>query len=426
MAALKLLGRNNYYRLEENPKIPDNIFESETGRYLLIYDSLNKPKNLQEISQSLKVFNDPKATGIRENNKVLTDILENKNRYIDSIGVALAKIEPHDLRRVNNSPNSFKIVPEKIIQKQVSLTQPPLTDDYLEKEKNCSWGIHKLQVLLSDYDGKGVTIGILDTGIDINHPDFIRHYPNRKIEADYIIGKSPQDRDGHGTHCIGIASGFKDANGVRYGVASKSNIYAVKVLNKHGKGKQWSVLKGMDKAIDYGCNVISMSLGTQHNSKDNYDIAYERMVKKADDNNCIIVTAAGNDSDRPKTKNAIGYPASGNTIITVNAINNNFMIYELANQAKYRYDQDIDFVAPGVQVYSAWSRTGKPKKANHVMTGTSMATPFVAGLVALLKQKFPYATNSQIKQSLFNLTDEEQRKKLDVWDYGQGLPIWKN
>ena len=426
MAELRPLGYNNYYKHEENPEIPDEIFESETGRYLLIYDPQNKPKNLQEISESLKVFEDPTALAVRDSNKVFTNILDNENFYNESIGVALAEIEPQDIEKVNLLKNSFKIIPEKAVQKQVALEQPPLTDDYIDLDNKCSWGIDKLKVLQSGLWGEGVTVGIIDTGIDIDHPDFIRHYPNRKIDADYIIGNSPQDYDGHGTHCAGIACGFQDGNDIRYGVAPRSNIYAIKVLNKNGKGKQWDVLKGMDKAIDFGCDVISMSLGTEHNSMDSYDVAYERMVNKADDHNCIVVSAAGNDSKRPGDLKAIGYPASGNTIITVSAINNHFKIYELANQAKFGFDQDIDYVAPGVQIYSAWSRTGKPNKINHVMTGTSMAVPYIAGLIALLKQKFPYATNSQIKQSLFNLTDEVRRGSLDVWDFGQGLPTWNN
>src|SRR5690606_32021335 len=114
-------------------------------------------------------------------------------------------------------------------------------------EASAAWGVRAVGADLSPYTGKGVRIAILDTGLDLNHPDF----KGRSITAkSFIRGEATQDANGHGTHCAGIAAGPRDPEGVgRYGVAGDAELFIGKVLSDSGGGADGNVLEGIDWAI---------------------------------------------------------------------------------------------------------------------------------------------------------------------------------
>ena len=104
-------------------------------------------------------------------------------------------------------------------------------------------------------------MAVLDTGMDLRHPDFV----GRPVVSQTFVGQPVQDLHGHGTHCIGTSCGPKAPPGTtpRYGIGSAASIFAGKVLSNAGSGTQAQVLAGMNWAIANGCHVISMSLGSQ-------------------------------------------------------------------------------------------------------------------------------------------------------------------
>ncbi len=162
-----------------------------------------------------------------------------------------------------------------------------------------TWGINITQAINSEYTGRNVKVAVLDTGFDMNHPDF----DDRNITTNsFVSNETIQDLHGHGTHCIGSACGSTDINGKRYGVATDALIYAGKVLGNQGSGAQAYILNGMTWAANKGCKVISMSLGSRVFPGQGYDMAYEKAAQFALFKGAVIVAAAGNEQEEQTKK----------------------------------------------------------------------------------------------------------------------------
>ncbi|WP_116127332.1 S8 family peptidase [Lewinella sp. IMCC34183] len=214
---------------------------------------------------------------------------------------------------------------------------------------------------------------ILDTGVDGKHEDLTDNYFS--IESKY-----DNDPHGHGTHCAGIAAGVTN-NGV--GIASLAGtgeqpfveVSSVKVLNGGGMGTQKTIIAGIIEAVDEGADVISLSLGGR--STQSSQRAYSAAVKYAQRNNAIVVAAAGN-SNRDAKDFA---PANAEGIITVAAIDQLLLRAPFSNRTE---NVQRAIAAPGVGIYS--TIPGNQYKA---YSGTSMACPFVAGLLGVMKSLRP-------------------------------------
>ncbi len=217
--------------------------------------------------------------------------------------------------------------------------------------------------------GSGMKVAVLDTGMDLLHPDFVGR---SIVSQSFVPGEGVQDGQGHGTHCIGTACGFKDLNGRRYGVAHKSTIYVGKVLSNAGSGASAWILAGMEWAIANGCQVISMSLG---NTNPKQSIAYENVGRRALQNGCLIVAAAGNHG--PGT---VGQPANSPSIMAVAALDNCVQVPAFSSPSGISTGAKVNIAAPGVKVYSSLPMD---KGRYAAYNGTSMATPHVAGIAAL-------------------------------------------
>lgn len=223
---------------------------------------------------------------------------------------------------------------------------------------------------------------ILDTGVDSNHEDLKANYQSHKKAYD-------TDRQGHGTHCAGIAGAVTNN---KLGVASYSpnndfvNITSVKVLTDYGGGTQKSVISGMLEAADNGADVISMSLGAPSNK--NRKRAYARAVNYCNRQGAIVIAAAGN-SNMDASKYS---PANAPGIITVSAVDTNLHRAHFSN-----YVQNVPFgiAAPGVNIYSTY-----PKNQYKTFNGTSMACPYVAGLVGLMKSINPEIKTKEVYEIL--------------------------
>ena len=230
-----------------------------------------------------------------------------------------------------------------------------------------TWGINACRVPPSVYSGVGIRVAVLDTGMDTGHPDFA----GRVIVSQTFVGQPVQDLHSHGTHCIGTACGRKAPAGniPRYGVAFGAQIYVGKVLANSGSSVGGSVLAGMNWAIANKCAVISMSLGGQGGVQ----AAYTAAGNAALNNGCLIIAAAGNSAA------ATFAPANSPSIMSVASLDSTLAPSSFSNFGK------VEIAGPGRDVYSSVPRP----TLYGIKSGTSMATPHVAGCAALWAQTSP-------------------------------------
>lgn len=218
---------------------------------------------------------------------------------------------------------------------------------------------------------KKARIAIIDTGVDENHEDIKGNFVS--VGAENNI-----DEHSHGTHCAGIAAAVSN-NAIGIASFSPNNEYvevtSVKVFGKYGNTTQQIIIQGMIHAADNHADVLSMSLGGPSTAKTQR--AYKEAVKYANQKGAIVVVAAGNE-DMDARKRA---PASVEGVITVAALDSDLKKASFSNDVS---GLKMGIAAPGVQVYSTI-----PNNQYEYFNGTSMATPYVAGLVGLMKSIKP-------------------------------------
>ena len=244
---------------------------------------------------------------------------------------------------------------------------------------------------------KKVTIAILDTGVDSKHEDLAGVYKSSGEK------KYDSDQKGHGTHCAGIAAAISNN---KTGIASimpkdsKIQVMSIQVLNNYGFGTQQTIINGILKAADLNADVISLSLGGM--TSEAKERAYKKAVDYANKKGAIVVVAAGNSS-----KNAKNYsPANTKGVIAVTAIDENMNLASFANTVD---DLKMGIAAPGVNILSTY-----PDNQYKQFNGTSMATPFVAGMLALLKSYYPEITTEQAYQKITSGSISAQKSKTPI------------
>src|SRR5215471_3082193 len=265
-----------------------------------------------------------------------------------------------------------------------------------------TWGLTACRVPPSTRDGNGIKVAILDTGFDIGHPEFA----GRSFTTNTFVGQPVQDLHGHGTHTTGTATGPKAPPGPfeRYGIAFRSRIFIGKVLTNSGSGTQAQILAGMNWAIANRCEVISMSLGASIPVQPSYTAAGAAALASG----CLIVAAAGNASNRPGFIAPAIAPANSPTIVSVGALDSALRI------ANFSCGGKVDIAGPGVNVFSSWPRP----TLHNTISGTSMATPHVAGCAALWAQ-----TNAALRGAALRakLIATARHLPLPPSDVGAGL-----
>ena len=237
-----------------------------------------------------------------------------------------------------------------------------------------SYGINMIQaknIWVESSRGAGINIAVIDSGCDIQHESLkdnivgVRNFTDEDKKNPNIV----IDRIGHGTHVAGIIAANGNNNGI-IGVAPWSNLYILKAIDSSGSGKISWVVNAINYAVDKKVDIISMSLGMPVN-----DPKLEKAIKHAVNNNILVVCAAGNEGDGNAEVSEYSYPASYVEVISVGAVDKKGIPAEFSNS-----NAVVDLVAPGVDVISTY-----PNNQFAIMSGTSMATPYVSGGLALLK-----------------------------------------
>ena len=279
-------------------------------------------------------------------------------------------------------------------------------------EINLTWGLQITRADVSTFTGKGIRVAVLDTGFDLGHPDFAgRNVTTRS----FVSGQAVQDGHGHGTHCIGTSCGTRTPRTLpRYGIASEANIFVGKVLSNQGSGTDSSILAGINWAVGNNCVVISMSLGAPVAKGETFSPIYEAVARRSLAKGTLIVAAAGNESQRPFLIKPVGRPANCPSILAVAAIDPKRAVASFSCGAINGSGGEVNIAGPGVAVRSSWPR---PTLYNTI-SGTSMATPHVAGIAALYAQANPNSRG----MALWNLLVNNARAiTLPVRDVGRGL-----
>ena len=234
-----------------------------------------------------------------------------------------------------------------------SKPQPPQT---------LTWNIDQIDAEISWVISTGdpVKVGVIDTGIDLKHPDLQANIKGGYNAINPL--KSPNDDNGHGTHVAGIIAALNNSIGV-VGVGPNIDLYAIKVLNASGSGYLSDVIEGLDWAVTNGMQVVNMSLGTSQDVQSFHDA-----ILNAYDAGITIVAAAGNSGG------AVVFPAAYPEVIAVSATDQNNQIASFSSRGP-----EVDLAAPGVNIYSTYKG-----QSYTTLSGTSMAAPHVSGAAALI------------------------------------------
>ena len=248
--------------------------------------------------------------------------------------------------------------------------------------------------------GNGVRVAVVDTGIDPRHPD-LRVYGG----ASYVPGvASWRDDQGHGTHVAGTLAALWHGQGVA-GVAPRARLYAVKVLSKNGSGQLSWILNGLMACYNARMHVVNLSLGSGANTHNPnvYNQAFEHVGRRLRSRGILAVAAAGN------SNSFVGNPARCPSYMAVSAIDSR------RRRAPFScFGPQVEIAAPGVGIVSTRRGGGY-----HTLSGTSMATPHVAGVAALVKARRPAWHGDSIRVHMWRTALDLGSAGRD-WAFGYG------
>ncbi|HUG31290.1 MAG TPA: S8 family serine peptidase [Acidimicrobiia bacterium] len=372
-----------------------------------------------------------------------------RGRSFDTVGPASLHVETAEvtsnaeLRDIHKDPETLAAAPRM----PLILVEPSTRDaDVTGDEEDTTWGVQAVKADISPFNGSGVTVAVLDTGIDADHPAF----QGVDVEQKDFTGEGDGDDNGHGTHCAATIFG-QDVDGLRIGVASGvSKALIGKVLGSGGGGSTEGIVQAVQWAINNGANVISLSLGIDfpgmvkrlieihgfpaelattkaleaYRANINLFGSLATMAKaqsSALGTAALLVAAAGNESRRdvnPNHQIAVAPPAAAEGFYSVGALGKGVAGFEIAAFS----NTGPNVSGPGVAVQSAKAGdTGlRP------MSGTSMATPHVAGVAALWASRLLTTVGALDNTALSaQLVASGRQDKLsqgfDPFDVGTGM-----
>ncbi|MFD1939145.1 type VII secretion-associated serine protease mycosin [Nonomuraea mangrovi] len=298
----------------------------------------------------------------------------------------------------------------------LAISTPTVADEVAATARERQWqlGTLHMEQAWRLTRGAGVTVAVLDTGVDARHPDLA----GAVVKGPDLTGQAPGGgRWGH--HGTGMASliagrghGKGRADGV-IGIAPESTVLSVRVtlenddprreLQRTRTRGQDSLARGIRYAVDHGAQVISMSLGGGSGTWEG-SAAEEEAVQYALERGAVLVASAGNDGDGPNRKN---FPAAYPGVIAVGAVDRKLKVAGFSNRQTY-----LSVVAPGKQIVSA-----DGPRSYVIGDGTSSAAAMVAGIAALVRSAYPDLTPLQVRRAIESGADREGHSK----DYGHGV-----
>ena len=325
-----------------------------------------------------------------------THLAPGEGMLFERLGAALLHGDPDQAQALADRTHAqtLRVEPERYVRASglaegPTATTPPLADTQL-----ATWGLQATRILSSRYAGRGIRVAILDTGVDLEHPDFA----GRTIVAQsFVTGLPVDDGNGHGTFCAGVACGAQQpSQPPRYGIAFGADLYIAKVLDDHAGGTDGNILAGIDWAVRNNCAVISMSLGSPVAVGDSYPHVYEQVAARALAAGSLLIAPAGNESQRPDTIAPVEHPANCPSILAIGALDPSFAVAPFSNGGLNPNGGEVNLAAPGIAIFSAAPRPTLYQTAS----GTSMAAPYAAGIAALLAEATPAARGAALQALL--------------------------
>ena len=284
------------------------------------------------------------------------------------------------------------------IDQPIAMNSPPFLNE------SPSWGLERIFAsdeypfeLWEETKGQGIKVAVLDTGIDGAHEDL-------NVVGGYnTISDDPYDVDlnGHGTHVAGIIAGLHNDVGI-VGVAPEVSLYSVIVLDEEGSGTTSNLIDGIEWVVANDIPIVNMSIGSSFESS-----ALENAIDEAHALGHIFVSSSGNDGEDGGEDN-MTYPAKYTNVIAVGATDDNDTLASYSS-----YGPELDLLAPGTSIRSTW-----PEDEYVSISGTSMAAPFVSGVIALMLSVDNSLSSSEI---LALLLENAEDLGLDSNEQGAGL-----
>jgi thermitase len=296
----------------------------------------------------------------------------------------VAYTEPHFLYLTNeNVPTTATTAPNDLLYSKYQWNLPII-------ETTVGWDIGK--------GSEKVIVAVVDTGADLNHPDL----QGRLLDGYNVVDPTvkPMDDVGHGTHVAGVISALVNNGEGVAGMTWYNPVMPVKVLDKTGAGNTYNVAQGIIWAADHGAKVINMSLGNYADANFLHDA-----IKYAYDKDIVLIAASGNDnSEQP------GYPAAYPEVFAVAAADASKKKATFSNFGDY-----IDVTAPGVNIASTY-----PNNQYAALSGTSMASPHVTALAALIRSTNPQLKNTEVMEIMRKTAEDLGTPGKDKYfGYGQ-------
>ncbi|WP_052504485.1 S8 family serine peptidase [Rossellomorea aquimaris] len=288
-----------------------------------------------------------------------------------------SKDVPGTLSKLNNNKNIEYAEVDQLVYTQAA----PPNDTYFNNQSQ-DFQVMKVLDAWEQYNPiKEVTVAIVDSGVDLKHPEL----RGRLVEGKNFINEEepPVDRSGHGTHVAGLVGAVTNNKMGIASAAEKVKLMPVKVFE--GKTTYMStVIQGIRYAADNGADIINLSLGSYSNMQ-----ALEDAIDYAVDKGALVVGAAGNDNEH-----AVLYPATYSNVLAVGSVDS----ATLTRSTFSNYGETIDVSAPGTNIFSTWM------DGYQALDGTSMSTAIVSSVSSMVKQQYPFLKGMQVKDVLENST----------------------
>lgn len=277
------------------------------------------------------------------------------------------------------------------------LVMPTRSRAFALQSQKIPWGVTRIQApkVWNNIKGEGVKVGIIDTGIDRNHPDL---KDNIAGVCGVLDCKNLDDDNGHGTHVAGIIAAADNRIGV-VGAAPGARLFPVKAFDEKGRGQISNIIDALERCMENEVQVINMSFGFNKRSR-----ALERAIREVNKSGIILVAAAGNSGG----VNTVMYPAKYHEVIAVAAVDSKDKVADFSSTGP-----EVDIIAPGVDINSTF--IGGTYKS---LSGTSMAAPHVTAAVALLLSP-SHAGSEAVRASLLATAEDLGHPKEKQ---GAGLP----
>ncbi|WP_172794027.1 S8 family serine peptidase [Sporosarcina sp. HYO08] len=330
-------------------------------------------------------------------------------RYMNEQNIPIGKIY-----------SSFSIISASLTESEYALLQnrfPNLTTQknqtYKSSKDTTPTSIKAVQAAKEQtlpYTGAGIKVAVLDSGVDVKHRDLKVQGGYCSLGYDCAPGTPYDDDNGHGTHVAGIIAASNNNTGI-IGIAPDVELYSIKALNAFGVGSTNSLINGVEWAIKNNIDILNLSITTE-----DHDVALEKALATAYQKGMLIVGSAGNNGGT--ANKSVMYPAKYETVIAVSAVKN-----DLSKLKESAMGKEVDIAAPGELVFSTYpvkfdSLDFKVDGYTH-MSGTSMATPHVTGILALYKERFPKKSNVELRALLqSHAKDLGDSGKDPIFGYG--------